>query len=165
METPSSPSSTITAPPNYHETTLMFAKLTTEAMTCDFALLHYDSMSKSMIEWCCYFQLPSSSAIVLLMDYPEEREKLCSIRLEWTRREQTELMAKLNSSIGDGIMETEFHILFRYCKRVGVRPMMNCHILVCSGGVQKRQLKQLESLLMKRRYISGAAPFDNCNAP
>ncbi|KAG2049273.1 hypothetical protein BDR06DRAFT_1012234 [Suillus hirtellus] len=52
METPSSPSSMITAPLDYHETALVFAKLATEAMTCHFALLHYDSVSKSMTEWC-----------------------------------------------------------------------------------------------------------------
>ncbi|KAG2145923.1 hypothetical protein DEU56DRAFT_910211 [Suillus clintonianus] len=52
MEPPSSPSSTITAPPDCHETALMLAKLSAEAMICHFALLHYDSVSKSMIEWC-----------------------------------------------------------------------------------------------------------------
>ncbi|KAG2737122.1 hypothetical protein P692DRAFT_201813083 [Suillus brevipes Sb2] len=52
METPSSPSSTITAPPDCHETARMLAKLTTEAVICQSALLHYDSVSKSMIEWC-----------------------------------------------------------------------------------------------------------------
>ncbi|KAG2084381.1 uncharacterized protein F5147DRAFT_659851 [Suillus discolor] len=51
MEAPSSPSSTITAPPDYHETTWRLAKLIAEAMTCRFALLHYDSASKSMVEW------------------------------------------------------------------------------------------------------------------
>ncbi|KAG1777568.1 hypothetical protein EV702DRAFT_1197180 [Suillus placidus] len=52
MEPPSSPSSNITAPPDYHETSQRLAKLIAEAMTCRFALLHYDSASKSMIEWC-----------------------------------------------------------------------------------------------------------------
>ncbi|KAG1894274.1 uncharacterized protein F5891DRAFT_985162 [Suillus fuscotomentosus] len=51
MEAPSSPSSTITAPPDYHETAWRLAKLIAEAMTCHFALLHYDSTSKSMVEW------------------------------------------------------------------------------------------------------------------
>jgi hypothetical protein len=52
MEAPSSPSSIITAPLDYHETALMFTEIATEAMTCQFALLHYDSISKSMIKWC-----------------------------------------------------------------------------------------------------------------
>ncbi|KAG1869345.1 hypothetical protein DFJ58DRAFT_837653 [Suillus subalutaceus] len=51
MEAPSSPSSTITAPPDYHKTARRLAKLIAVAMTCRFALLHYDSASKSMIEW------------------------------------------------------------------------------------------------------------------
>ncbi|KAG1887690.1 hypothetical protein F4604DRAFT_1916503 [Suillus subluteus] len=51
MEPPSSPSSTITAPPDYRENSRRLAKLIAEAMTCRFALLHYDSASKSMIEW------------------------------------------------------------------------------------------------------------------
>ncbi|KAG2752736.1 hypothetical protein P692DRAFT_20695335, partial [Suillus brevipes Sb2] len=52
MEPPSSPSSTITTPPSCHETAQRLGKLIAEAMTCRFALLHYDSSSKSMIEWC-----------------------------------------------------------------------------------------------------------------
>ncbi|KAG1873146.1 hypothetical protein F4604DRAFT_1681201 [Suillus subluteus] len=52
MEAPSSPSSTITAPPDYRETSQRLAKLIVEAMTCGFAFLHYDSTSRSMIEWC-----------------------------------------------------------------------------------------------------------------
>ncbi|OJA16861.1 hypothetical protein AZE42_09972 [Rhizopogon vesiculosus] len=52
MEAPSSPSSIITAAPDYSETSQRLAKLIAEAMTCGFALLHYDSASKSMIEWC-----------------------------------------------------------------------------------------------------------------
>ncbi|KAG2128746.1 hypothetical protein DEU56DRAFT_915419 [Suillus clintonianus] len=52
MEVPSSPSSIITAPPDYRESARRLAKLVTEAMTCDFALLHYDKISRSMIEWC-----------------------------------------------------------------------------------------------------------------
>ncbi|KAG1846033.1 hypothetical protein F4604DRAFT_1688526 [Suillus subluteus] len=51
MEAPSSPSSTITAPPDCRETARRLAKLIVEAMFCDFALLHYDSASKSMVEW------------------------------------------------------------------------------------------------------------------
>ncbi|KAG2126801.1 hypothetical protein DEU56DRAFT_758785 [Suillus clintonianus] len=51
MEPPSSPSSTITAPPDYHDTSRRLGKLIAEAITCRFALLHYDSTSKSMIEW------------------------------------------------------------------------------------------------------------------
>ncbi|KAG2740829.1 hypothetical protein P692DRAFT_20752477 [Suillus brevipes Sb2] len=52
MEPPSSPSSTITAPPNDSENAMRLAKMIAEAMTCRFALLHYDSASKSMVEWC-----------------------------------------------------------------------------------------------------------------
>jgi hypothetical protein len=52
METPSSPSSTITAPPDDHENIQRLAKLIVEAMTCRFAVLHYDSASKSMVAWC-----------------------------------------------------------------------------------------------------------------
>ncbi|KAG2343796.1 hypothetical protein BDR05DRAFT_947902 [Suillus weaverae] len=52
MRTPSSASSTITAPLDYHEIALMLAKLATEAMTCYFAILYYNSVLKSMIEWC-----------------------------------------------------------------------------------------------------------------
>ncbi|KAG2740818.1 hypothetical protein P692DRAFT_20752457 [Suillus brevipes Sb2] len=50
MEPPSSPSSTITAPPDYHETAVRLGKLIAEAMTCCF-VLHYNSASKLMIEW------------------------------------------------------------------------------------------------------------------
>ncbi|KAG0698887.1 hypothetical protein DFH29DRAFT_877671 [Suillus ampliporus] len=198
MATPSSPSSAITAPLDYHETAVMFAKIATETMTCHSALLHYDSTLKSMTEWCwpdddkgqkvpllnfekyrdehkfrylCCLCASSSKreayteaavylwrdkatnktywnarcaydrlkidkyydrsslvtfnyplrayckAMVLLMDCPEEHDKPCSIQLEWTWREQTELMAKLDSSIGDGIMRAEFCILFKCCKR------------------------------------------------
>ncbi|KAG1886554.1 hypothetical protein F4604DRAFT_1675451 [Suillus subluteus] len=52
MNPPSSPSSTITAPPDCHETSRRWAKLIVEAMTCRFTLLHYDGASRSMIEWC-----------------------------------------------------------------------------------------------------------------
>lgn len=51
MEAPSSPSSTITAPPDYTETARRLAKMIVEAMTCDFAFMHYDSASEYMIEW------------------------------------------------------------------------------------------------------------------
>ncbi|KAG2125098.1 hypothetical protein DEU56DRAFT_759433 [Suillus clintonianus] len=207
MATPSSPSSAITAPPDYHETAVTFAKLATEAMTCHFALLHYDSTSKSMIEWCwpdddkgqkvplsdfekyrdeqaavypwrdkdtnktqwnarcardiCGYRVKidkyydRSSLVTFnypLRDCPEEHDKPCSIQLEWAWREQKELMAKLDSSIGDGITREEFRILFRRCKRckrVGIRQTMNRHILACSEGVQKRHPKR-ESLSMKR---------------
>ncbi|KAG0698734.1 hypothetical protein DFH29DRAFT_877802 [Suillus ampliporus] len=224
MATPSSPSSAITAPLDYHETAVTFAKLAMEAMTCHSALLHYDSTSKSMTEWCwpdddqgqkvpllnfkkyrderkfrypCCLCASSSEreayteaavypwrdkatnktywnarcaydrftfnyplrayrkAIVLLTDCPEEHDKLCSIQLEWTWREQTELMVKLDSSIGDGIMRAEFCILFKCCKRckrVGIRQTMNRHILVCSEGVQKQQPKW-ESLLVKQNCV------------
>ncbi|KAG2088021.1 uncharacterized protein F5147DRAFT_658828 [Suillus discolor] len=178
METPSSPSSTITAPPDYHETALMLAKLATEAMTCHFALLHHDSVSELMTEWywpnddegkkvplsnfengtreyieaavyswrdkatnkiywnarCasdrCGYQVKIDTHYhrlsLVTFNYPlrEEHEKTHPIQLEWTWREQTELMTRLNCSIGDGIMGTDFHILFRccnLCNRVGFR--------------------------------------------
>ncbi|KAG2108983.1 uncharacterized protein F5147DRAFT_652560 [Suillus discolor] len=52
MEPPSSPSSTITTPPNCHEIAQRSGKLIAMAMTCRSALLHYDHASKSMVEWC-----------------------------------------------------------------------------------------------------------------
>ncbi|KAG1844132.1 hypothetical protein C8R48DRAFT_678544 [Suillus tomentosus] len=52
MEPPSSPSSTITTPPNCHEIAQRSGKLIAMAMTCRSALLHYDRASKSMVEWC-----------------------------------------------------------------------------------------------------------------
>ncbi|KIK32969.1 hypothetical protein CY34DRAFT_110787, partial [Suillus luteus UH-Slu-Lm8-n1] len=51
MQTPSSPSSIITTPPDCHEKAVRLAKLMGEAMFCSFALLHYDSASKKMIKW------------------------------------------------------------------------------------------------------------------
>ncbi|KAG1854517.1 hypothetical protein F4604DRAFT_1932782 [Suillus subluteus] len=51
MEPPSSPSSTITAPPDNSENHRRLAKMIVEAMACSFALLHYDSASKSMVQW------------------------------------------------------------------------------------------------------------------
>ncbi|KAG1845649.1 hypothetical protein F4604DRAFT_1688633 [Suillus subluteus] len=51
MEVPSSPASIITAPPEYHETAQRLGKLIAEAKTCHFALLHYDGISKSMVDW------------------------------------------------------------------------------------------------------------------
>ncbi|KAG1901481.1 uncharacterized protein F5891DRAFT_979322 [Suillus fuscotomentosus] len=51
MEAPSSPSSTITAPPDCRKTAWRLAKLIVEATFCDFALLHYDSTSKPMVQW------------------------------------------------------------------------------------------------------------------
>lgn len=76
------------------------------------------------------------------MDCLEEHEEPYPIQMEWTWSEQAELMMKLGSSVGDGITGTQFRVLFRRCKlclRVGVRPMMNRHIAVCSGGVQKQR--------------------------
>ncbi|KAG2055215.1 hypothetical protein BDR06DRAFT_971024 [Suillus hirtellus] len=52
MEPPSSPSSTITAPPNYHDVAQRLGRLIVEAMTSSSALLHYDNASQSMVEWC-----------------------------------------------------------------------------------------------------------------
>ncbi|KAG2112779.1 hypothetical protein DEU56DRAFT_762022 [Suillus clintonianus] len=226
MEAPSSPSSTITAPPDFHEAARRLARMIAEAMTCDFALMHYDSASESMIEWywpigcdgkkippshlemhrdgydyrfpCClcadgggrgayvesavyswwdegtkktdwtarcttnrcgyqgsvFFILkkisdsisPSENRQILpstilsrlpvpskrFMTDDKEQEVLPkAIRLEWTHREQTELLKRLNSSIGNGIPAKEFRILFRRCKkcmRVGARPTMSRHI-------------------------------------
>ncbi|KAG0696651.1 hypothetical protein DFH29DRAFT_879218 [Suillus ampliporus] len=52
MELPSSPSSTITAPPNYHNAAQRLAKMIVEAMTSSSTLLHYDNTSELMAEWC-----------------------------------------------------------------------------------------------------------------
>ncbi|KAG1779651.1 hypothetical protein EV702DRAFT_1043571 [Suillus placidus] len=52
MQPPSSPSSVITAPPSYHENAQRLAKLIAESKTCRFSLLHYDSSSKTMVDWC-----------------------------------------------------------------------------------------------------------------
>ncbi|KAG1754738.1 uncharacterized protein EDB91DRAFT_1076844 [Suillus paluster] len=145
-------------------------------MTCRLTLLHYDSVSKSMVEWCwpadgegrkippsdlekyckeydirypcclCtdgggrvkidkYFQLAPMAAF----QYRRREHQIPPVQLEWTFREQTELLNKLDSSVGDGIAAKEFHVLFKHCKkckRVGARPAMNHH--VCSGRVQKR---------------------------
>ncbi|KAG1896201.1 uncharacterized protein F5891DRAFT_983720 [Suillus fuscotomentosus] len=38
--------------PSYHETAQQLGKLIVQAMTYRFALLHYDSSSKTMVEWC-----------------------------------------------------------------------------------------------------------------
>lgn len=64
-----------------------------------------------------------------------------AIPLEWTYKEQKELLNRLDSCIGNGISETEFRILFRRCKkcmRVGARPVMNRHI--CAGVSKRRVL-------------------------
>ncbi|KAG1834611.1 hypothetical protein EV424DRAFT_1341397 [Suillus variegatus] len=189
MEPPSSPSSTITAPPDYGETPRRLAKLIVEAMTCTFALLHYDSTTKSMIEWywpvdgdgkkippsnlekyrnghnfrypCCicadgggrgaYVEAAvyswwdeiagkidwTARCVSDTCGYRDTEQCILPIGLEWDRREQTELLRRLDSAHGDGISEKEFRILFKRCQkcmRVGVRPVMNRHI--CSG-VQK----------------------------
>ncbi|KAG2753753.1 hypothetical protein P692DRAFT_20722120 [Suillus brevipes Sb2] len=52
MEPPSSPSSTITAPPDNYDAARRLAKMSTEAMVSSTALLHYDNTSGSMVEWC-----------------------------------------------------------------------------------------------------------------
>ncbi|KIK37769.1 hypothetical protein CY34DRAFT_108952 [Suillus luteus UH-Slu-Lm8-n1] len=191
MEAPSSPSSTITAPPDYTETARRLAKMIVEAMTCDFAFMHYDSASEYMIEWrwpigCDGKRVPPShlkkhrdgydfrfpcclcadgggrgayveSAVYSWWDestkktdwiarctanrcgyqaefqYPQREQEVLpeAIPLEWTYKEQKELLNRLDSCIGNGISETEFRILFRRCKkcmRVGARPVMNRHI-------------------------------------
>jgi len=68
----------------------------------------------------------------------DKEQKIPPIQLAWSFQEQTELLTKLDSSVGDGISAREFRILFKRCKtcmRVGARPAMNRHIRVCSGGV------------------------------
>ncbi|KAG1721498.1 uncharacterized protein EDB91DRAFT_1088420 [Suillus paluster] len=186
MEPPSSPSSTITNPPCDHETAQRLAKLIAEAMTCCFALLHYDSVSKLMVEWCwpadgegrkippsdlekyhkeydirypcclcadgggrgayveaavyhwwntttrktywiarcasnrCgyqvkidkYFQL----APMATFQYWRREHQIPPVQLEWTFWEQTKLLNKLDSSVGDGIAAKEFCVLFKRCK-------------------------------------------------
>ncbi|KAG1888620.1 hypothetical protein F4604DRAFT_1674281 [Suillus subluteus] len=176
MEAPSSPSSTITAPPDYHEAARQLARMIAEAMTCDFALMHYDSVSGSIIEWCwpigcdgkkippshlemhrdgydfrflcclctdgsgrgVYVEsavyswwdegaekthwtascLPVPSMSLRFMTDDKEQEVLPeTIQLEWTHREQTELLNRLSSSDSNGIPAKEFRILFKCCKK------------------------------------------------
>ncbi|KAG2746625.1 hypothetical protein P692DRAFT_20738534 [Suillus brevipes Sb2] len=73
MQTPSSPSSIITAPPDCHETAVRLAKLIGEAMVCRFALLHYDSASKMMIEW--YWPNDDEGKKVLLLNFEKYRNE------------------------------------------------------------------------------------------
>ncbi|KAG1866144.1 hypothetical protein F4604DRAFT_1928154 [Suillus subluteus] len=182
MEPPSSPSSTITIAPNCHEFAQRSGKLIAEAMTCRFALLHYDSASKSMVEWCwpadgegkkippsdfeksreeynfqypcclcageggkeayveaavypwwdsitkktrwtarcvsdtCGYQVKIDMhfrlAPLAALQYPRREQRIPPVQLEWTDREQTELLNRLASSDGDGIAASEFRILF-----------------------------------------------------
>jgi hypothetical protein len=82
------------------------------------------------------------STTASLMD--DKEHPVFPIELEWNRREQTELLNKLDSSEGDGIPVREFGILFKRCNkcmRVGVRPAINRHI--CSGGVRKDRHNRL----------------------
>ncbi|KAG0704710.1 hypothetical protein DFH29DRAFT_873565 [Suillus ampliporus] len=61
----------------------------------------------------------------------EEEQRISPVKLEWTNREQTELLSKLDSSDGDGIAARDFQILFKCCKKcmqVGARPAMKRHI-------------------------------------
>lgn len=90
--------------------------------------------------------VPSKRYDCLLQHYrfmtdDKEQEVLPeAIPLEWTYKEQKELLNRLDSCIGNGISETEFRILFRRCKkcmRVGARPVMNRHIC---AGVSKRHV-------------------------
>ncbi|KAG1843768.1 hypothetical protein F4604DRAFT_1938005 [Suillus subluteus] len=178
MEAPSSPSSTITAPPDYKETAQRIGRLIAEAKTCNLTLLHYDGASKSMVDWfwpadgdgkkippfdleihrdeynfrypCCicadgggrgeyvesavyswwdkdtdqtdwtarcasdrcgykvkmdmYFRLPT----VATFQYPRREQQILPVALEWTDREQTELLNRLRSAISDGITAKEF---------------------------------------------------------
>lgn len=90
------------------------------------------------------FQYPQRGSNLLccsttgsLTDGLDTEQCILPIGLEWDRREQTELLRRLDSAHGDGVSEKEFRILFKRCQkcmRVGVRPVMNRHI--CSG-VQK----------------------------
>ncbi|KAG1806685.1 uncharacterized protein HD556DRAFT_1303094 [Suillus plorans] len=189
---------------------MTLAKLIMEAKTCHFALLHYDSASESMIEWCwpadregrkilpsnlekhckkydfrypccvcangggrgayievavypwwnkttnntfwivrcasdrCGYQVKidmySRLAPLAAFWYPRREQRAPPIQLEWTFREQMELLNELDSPVGDRIGAREFRVLFKRCKKcmqVGARPVMNHHI--CSGGVQKQQ--------------------------
>jgi hypothetical protein len=52
MQPPSSPSSVITAPLIDEENAWRLGKLIAESKLCRLSLLHYDSYSKSMVEWC-----------------------------------------------------------------------------------------------------------------
>jgi hypothetical protein len=47
----------------------------------------------------------------------KEEQRISPVKLEWTNREQTELLNKLDSSDGDGIAARDFQILFKHCKR------------------------------------------------
>ncbi|KAG1732430.1 uncharacterized protein EDB91DRAFT_1084759 [Suillus paluster] len=151
MEAPFSPSSTITAPPDYHEAARRLARMIAEAMTCNFTLMHYDSALESMIKWCwpigCDGKKIPPSHLEMHRDGYDFRFPCClcadgggrgvyvesavyswwdegTKKTDWTtsrllvpsKREQTELLNRLNSSIGDGIPAREFWVLFRRCK-------------------------------------------------
>ncbi|KAG2097262.1 uncharacterized protein F5147DRAFT_656396 [Suillus discolor] len=163
MEPPSSPSSNITAPPDYRKTSRRLAKLIVEAMTCRFALLHYDSTSKSMIKWywpvdsdgkkippshlekyrnghdfkylCCLCADGGGKGVYVetavyswwneidkkidwtarcasdtcgyrgTFQYPQRdtEQRILPIRLEWDRREQAELLDRLDCADGEGV--------------------------------------------------------------
>ncbi|KAG1838157.1 hypothetical protein DFJ58DRAFT_846192 [Suillus subalutaceus] len=183
MEAPSSPSSTITAPPDCRETARRLAKLIVEATFCDYALLHYDSASKSMVEWwwpidgdgkkilpfnleihhkeyelkypCCLCaDGRGRTAYIECAVYSWRNkdtgqfdwtasileERVLPIKLQWNRREQRELLNRLDSCVGNGITTREFHILFshcRRCKRVGEYEMRD------TIEIRKRQVKPL----------------------
>ncbi|KAG2753241.1 hypothetical protein P692DRAFT_20723138 [Suillus brevipes Sb2] len=73
MDPPSSPSSTITAAPDCREDARRLAKMIAEAMTCRFALLHYDRASKSMVEW--YWPADGEGKMIPPSDLEKGREK------------------------------------------------------------------------------------------
>ncbi|KAG1845196.1 hypothetical protein F4604DRAFT_1688813 [Suillus subluteus] len=73
MDPPSSPSSTITAAPDCCEDARRLAKMIVEAMTCHFALLHYDRASKSMVEW--YWPADGEGKMIPPSDLEKGREK------------------------------------------------------------------------------------------
>ncbi|KAG2741671.1 hypothetical protein P692DRAFT_20879848 [Suillus brevipes Sb2] len=73
MELPSSPSSTITAPPDCREVAQRLGRLVAEAMTASSALLHYDNASGSMIEWC--WPADSAGKKIPLSDFEKYRDE------------------------------------------------------------------------------------------
>ncbi|KAG1838001.1 hypothetical protein F4604DRAFT_1941885 [Suillus subluteus] len=232
MELPSSPSSTITAPLDCHEICQRSGKLIAEAMTCRFALLHYDRASRSMVEWCwpaddegkkippsdfeksrekydfrypcclcadddgkeayveaavypwwntttkkthwtvrcasdtCgyrvnidvrHFQLAPLAAL----QYPQREGKISPVQLEWTIREQTELLNRLASSVGDGIALNRVYpgdlweIVGERTIEVKQEEVLLQHQSLCVGGLKGKRHVIVEHLLMEERKKRG----------
>ncbi|KAG1767584.1 hypothetical protein EV702DRAFT_1050279 [Suillus placidus] len=230
MELPSSPSSTITAPPDYHNIAQRLGRLIVEAMTSSSALLHYDNASESMVEWCwpadsagkkiplsnfekyhdeyefrypcclcadgggkgayveaavypwwndttkqthwtarydakhhpvkidIYFKLVSSVAF----QYPRRDDKnppIPPIQLEWTLREQTQLLDRL--AVCDAIAMKEFRILFRCCKkckRVAARPTQKPDIVTLPSWMMSASAQMIE-FKRKAKVVSPRSPL------